>query len=48
MTWTPGQPTEYHPEGAVIQNAQGVWYVRRDGKWRLMTPEEITAHLSTQ
>jgi len=42
--WTPGQPTTYYPEGAVIQHPSGPWYVRREGKWRLMTDAEIAAH----
>ena len=46
--WIPGQPTTYHPEGAVRQHPSGQWYVRRDGKWRLMTEEEVRVHLAKE
>jgi hypothetical protein len=39
--WVPGQRTVYYPEGAVMQHTSGQWYVRENGSWRLMTPEEI-------
>ena len=48
MTWVPGQPTVYHPEGAVIQHPAGSYYIRENGNWRLMTEEEVQAWLAAQ
>ena len=37
----------FYGEGEVIQY-RGLWYVRRDGSWQLMTSDEVALHLTSK
>lgn len=46
--FVPGQAAAFYSPGSVIQTHLGVWYVHRDGQWKLMSAEEVSAHLQAQ
>lgn len=43
-----GQAATFYPPGSIVQNAHGVWYAHRNGRWEQMTAEEVTTHLQSE